>query len=237
MRRCAALILSAALHTALIVTLSLAWKEAPAAQQMVMRVTLNSPQEVTPVAAVQTEQAAEKIIPPVPPKVTKKVTQEKKEIKPKKTIKPTPDKTQPPKKPTEPQPEADTSPSDFFPADTVFDAEEAAVSNGAYNPDAALMAPVGPSALTRTIHDASTLKVTKKVTPDYPMISRKRREGGTVVLLIEISSGRVGSVEVERSSGHSPLDESAVKAVKGWVFDAGHGGAILARIPFKFDIR
>jgi protein TonB len=70
------------------------------------------------------------------------------------------------------------------------------------------------------------------------MISRKRREQGTVVLLIRIESGRVTRVDVERSSGHKPLDESAARAVREWRFDVtGYDGAITARIPFSFTLK
>jgi protein TonB len=88
------------------------------------------------------------------------------------------------------------------------------------------------------ILDVGALKITKKVNPDYPMISRKRKDHGTVLLLIEITSGRVTKVEIEKSSGHAPLDESAVRAMREWRFDAsGYGESVIARIPFAFSLR
>jgi protein TonB len=88
------------------------------------------------------------------------------------------------------------------------------------------------------IIDAAQLKAVKKVNPDYPMICRKRRDQGTVVLLIDISAGRVKSVKVERGSGYAPLDESAMRAAKQWAFDtSGFGNEITARIPFRFELK
>jgi protein TonB len=88
------------------------------------------------------------------------------------------------------------------------------------------------------IIDVSALKVSKKVSPDYPMISRKRQDQGRVVLLAEISSGAVVSVRVERGSGHAPLDESAIRALKKWRFEMpANEDRITARIPFVFELK
>jgi protein TonB len=88
------------------------------------------------------------------------------------------------------------------------------------------------------IIEVGALEISQKVPPDYPMISRKRREQGTVVLLAEISSGAVVSVKIERSSGHSPLDESAIRALKKWRFGMpSDTNTITARIPFVFELK
>jgi len=87
------------------------------------------------------------------------------------------------------------------------------------------------------IVDASRLRVTKKVPAEYPMISRRRKDHGTVVLILNIRSGRVTKAEVEKSSGHAALDESAKKAVSAWEFDAsGFGESLSARISFVFSL-
>jgi protein TonB len=87
------------------------------------------------------------------------------------------------------------------------------------------------------IEDGS-LKVTKKVSAEYPALSRKRREQGVVVLLADLASGRTESVRVERSSGHPRLDEAAVRAVKEWRFDTSfYGTRVTARIPFRFELK
>ncbi|MDR3322035.1 MAG: TonB family protein [Synergistaceae bacterium] len=85
--------------------------------------------------------------------------------------------------------------------------------------------------------DVSSLTVTKKIQPVYPMISRKRSEQGTVTLLVTIATGAVESVRVEISSGHAPLDEAALKAAKGWKFQIAGTDAVVARIPFVFTLK
>ena len=96
----------------------------------------------------------------------------------------------------------------------------------------------GSGAASPGIVDAASLKVLKKKTPDYPMISRKRKDQGTVVLLIQIERGLVSGVEIERSSGHTALDESAANAVREWRFDAtGYGDSLIARISFAFSLK
>jgi protein TonB len=96
----------------------------------------------------------------------------------------------------------------------------------------------GTSGATPSAVDVQALKITKKLNPEYPVLSRKRREQGTVVLLAEIVSGAVKSVEIERSSGHPPLDESAVRAAKQWAFEmSGLENRVIARIPFKFELK
>ena len=88
-----------------------------------------------------------------------------------------------------------------------------------------------------TIIDASRLTVTKRIPAEYPMISRRRRDQGTVVLILDIRSGRVTKAEIEKSSGHSALDESAKKAVSAWEFDtSGFEEPLSARISFVFSL-
>lgn len=241
MRRAgAALFLSAALHTAVLFGASYILRAPQQPPRLVMRVAL-MPQAV----ARAPEALGRDSLPPAVPQKTP----EKKEPVPKPIKAPTP-KRATEKAPPKPKPadRADTAPpqqtqQEYLPetpgaADT--DEAPAATLGGEPGPSGPSGLPgavPGSSASSRAILDASSLSVTKRVTPDYPMISRKRKESGTVVLLIEIASGRVASVEVESSSGHAPLDESAIRAVKGWEFDAGHDSAVLARIPFKFELK
>ena len=83
--------------------------------------------------------------------------------------------------------------------------------------------------------DVGTLVVTKKVLPDYPSFSRKRREEGTVKIIITIEKGGVTKAEVESSSGYERLDASALRAVKQWRFDSS--GTVRARVPFTFRLQ
>lgn len=55
--------------------------------------------------------------------------------------------------------------------------------------------------------------------PAYPMSARRMGEQGKVLLKVLVSEdGKAASVQVDRSSGHSKLDEAAVEAVKKWSF-------------------
>ena len=62
-------------------------------------------------------------------------------------------------------------------------------------------------------------KVTQREEPDYPELAKKMNLHGTVKLKIWISPD--GSVRrVEYVGGHPVLAESALKAVKGWHYEA-----------------
>jgi len=55
--------------------------------------------------------------------------------------------------------------------------------------------------------------------PAYPMSARRMGEQGKVLLKVLVSEdGKAATVQVDRSSGHSKLDEAAVEAVKKWSF-------------------
>jgi protein TonB len=55
--------------------------------------------------------------------------------------------------------------------------------------------------------------------PDYPQMSRRLGEQGTVVLRVMISpDGRAGEIQLSKSSGHARLDRAAIEAVREWRF-------------------
>lgn len=55
--------------------------------------------------------------------------------------------------------------------------------------------------------------------PVYPLLSRKRKEQGTVWLLILVSQqGLVTELKLKTSSGFARLDDAAMRAVKLWKF-------------------
>ncbi len=77
--------------------------------------------------------------------------------------------------------------------------------------------------------------------PAYPLISRRRGEEGTVMLLVRVSAdGAAQHVEVQHSCGHPRLDEAAAKAVRGWRFaPARRGGEPVAAsvvVPIVFAL-
>lgn len=82
--------------------------------------------------------------------------------------------------------------------------------------------------------EISSLEVVKKVRPAYPAAARRRKQQGTVTLLISISGADVKDVKVEKSSGVPVLDAAAAAAVKGWKFR--NSGNIKARVPVTFNL-
>lgn len=59
-------------------------------------------------------------------------------------------------------------------------------------------------------------------TPRYPLTARRRGYEGDVHLRVYVlENGRVGKIELEKPSGYEVLDESALEAVKDWVFIPG----------------
>jgi TonB family protein len=78
--------------------------------------------------------------------------------------------------------------------------------------------------------------------PRYPMLARRKGYEGTILLRVFVlESGGVGKVELEKSSGYEILDESALKAVREWVFMPGkkNGEPIPSwvTIPIKFQLK
>jgi protein TonB len=82
----------------------------------------------------------------------------------------------------------------------------------------------------------------KNPKPPYPPIAVKMGLEGRVSLLVEVlPGGGVGRVRLESSSGHEPLDQSALETVKNWQFSpAKKDGRIISqvvRIPITFNLK
>ena len=78
--------------------------------------------------------------------------------------------------------------------------------------------------------------------PVYPAEARKKGYQGEVILKAEIlSNGRVGQVELKKSSGHEILDRSALAAVKQWKFipakEGGDAIPVWVNIPVTFQLQ
>ena len=78
--------------------------------------------------------------------------------------------------------------------------------------------------------------------PLYPQEARKKGYEGEVLLKVEVlANGRVGRVEVKKSSGYEILDWSALTAVKQWKFiPANQGDGSIpcwVNIPIKFQLQ
>jgi TonB family protein len=77
--------------------------------------------------------------------------------------------------------------------------------------------------------------------PVYPQEARRKGYQGEVLLRVEVlPSGRVGEIEVKKSSGHDILDRSATAALKGWKFTPAKRGetavAMWVNIPVRFEL-
>jgi protein TonB len=98
--------------------------------------------------------------------------------------------------------------------------------------------PVAPApAAPRVISDVAYVEPPQ---PRYPVESRRSGEEGLVVLRVLINElGRAARVEIERSSGHSRLDEAARLAVQRALFrpylENGVARMALATIPIEFS--
>jgi TonB family protein len=78
--------------------------------------------------------------------------------------------------------------------------------------------------------------------PIYPQEAREKGYEGEVVLRAEVlSNGRVGQIEVRKSSGYELLDHSALTTVKQWRFIPAKKGDIAiplwVNIPIKFQLQ
>jgi len=78
--------------------------------------------------------------------------------------------------------------------------------------------------------------------PIYPQEARKKRYEGEVILKVEVlQNGRVGQIDVKKSSGYELLDRSALTAVKQWKFVPAQKGEkaipLWVNIPVKFQLQ
>jgi periplasmic protein TonB len=78
--------------------------------------------------------------------------------------------------------------------------------------------------------------------PEYPRISQRRREQGTVLLWVSVAAdGRPVNWRVERSSGFERLDNAALEAAAGWRFEPARRGnrpvAASVLVPMEFRLQ
>ena len=78
--------------------------------------------------------------------------------------------------------------------------------------------------------------------PAYPPEAREKGYQGEVLLKVEVlPNGRVGQVEVEKSSGYEALDQSALTTVKKWRFIPARKEMVAipcwVNIPVKFQLQ
>jgi TonB family protein len=78
--------------------------------------------------------------------------------------------------------------------------------------------------------------------PIYPQEARKKGYEGEVILRVEVlRNGRVGQIDVKKSSGYELLDRSALATVKQWRFVPAQKGEkaipLWVNIPVKFQLQ
>lgn len=80
-----------------------------------------------------------------------------------------------------------------------------------------------------------------QTTPHYPEAARRQGVEGTVTLRFEVlASGKVGTVQVQRSAGRADLDGAAVEAIQTWLFEPARRGkeavAVWVTLPVRFEL-
>jgi protein TonB len=80
-----------------------------------------------------------------------------------------------------------------------------------------------------------------QTTPHYPEAARREGAEGVVTLRFEVlATGKVGTVQVQRSAGRLDLDRAAVEAVRTWLFEPARRGkeavAVWVTLPVRFEL-
>jgi len=110
-------------------------------------------------------------------------------------------------------PNAPALPEQAQPQPSAAPAPAAAPASAAAVP-ARAPAAAGPATISSNALDSTLIA---GAPPRYPHDSRRKREQGTVELLVIVGTdGRVEAISIARSSGSPRLDDAALKAVRGW---------------------
>ena len=78
--------------------------------------------------------------------------------------------------------------------------------------------------------------------PEYPLAAREAGwEGTTVLQIVVLLDGTVGSLTLQKTSGYAVLDEAALTTVKTWRFIPARDGNFpiksVVRLPIRFDLK
>ncbi len=181
------------------IMLTAAWLHRNAPPPKSVEVQSITAQLITP-APIAQQVAAESIPQPAPPKPTPRV---KPKVEPKpvqKAAKPAPQPVaQSPAPSPTPAPAADPTPAPAAPA--------AAAPAATPNPARETMQVSAPK-------NVPTLQC-NFVKPDYPSMSRRRGESGTAYVHFVVGvTGKIESVELQKSSGYPRLDDAALDAMR-----------------------
>lgn len=112
----------------------------------------------------------------------------------------------------------------------------------ALTPTSVQGSPTEPLRLDSPAGAHNALQVLQSPPPAYPPQALQQRQQGEVLLRVSIdASGKVSTVEIERSSGHRLLDQAARRQVlRHWRFAPaqhdGHPIAAVGLVPINFRI-
>jgi protein TonB len=142
--------------------------------------------------------------------------------------------------PAEPKPpSSNTTPTSNAKPATPSTSNDA--STAASAPAAAVPTPSGPAApaAPRTVTGVAYIR---PPAPDYPALSRRMKEEGTVRLRILVNeSGRAQNVEVQKSSGSGRLDNAARDAALQALFkphlEDGRPVSVYVSVPINFSLQ
>ena len=181
------------------IMLTAAWLHRNAPQPKSVEVQSITAQLITP-APIAQQVAAESIPQPAPPKPTPRV---KPKVEPKpvqKAAKPAPQPVaQSPAPSPTPAPAADPTPAPAAPAAAA---------------PAATPTPARETMQVSAPKNVPTLQC-NFVKPDYPSMSRRRGESGTAYVHFVVGvTGKIESVELQKSSGYPRLDDAALDAMR-----------------------
>lgn len=181
------------------IVLTAAWLHRNAPPPKSVEVQSITAQLITP-APIAQQVAAESIPQPAPPKPTPRV---KPKVEPKpvqKAAKPAPQPVaQSPAPSPTPAPAADPTPAPAAPAAAA---------------PAATPSPARETMQVSAPKNVPTLQC-NFVKPDYPSMSRRRGESGTAYVHFVVGvTGKIESVELQKSSGYPRLDDAALDAMR-----------------------
>lgn len=133
---------------------------------------------------------------------------------------------------------------------------ETAITETAEVPDEPPAPPITTPAIAETVNDDVVEKTTptshviqearplylENPPPHYPLIARKRRYEGMVMLEVYVDKeGNVADVRLHKSCGHRVLDKAALKSVRGWKFEPAKRGretvSMWVRVPIRFRLK
>ncbi len=137
-----------------------------------------------------------------------------------------------------PQPELKLASSQ---APSAYQAQPAASKAEPPKPAPARPAAAAPATTASTELPSADAAGLNNKAPVYPLLSRKRKEQGTVWLLILVSKdGVVTELKLKTSSGFPRLDEAAERAVRHWKFQParrqGEPIDYWYELPVKFSL-